>query len=140
MTGPHRRTRHTTADLEGVAPEASGLRPAPVTERVFAPGRRALTAGLVLTVTLVGFESLAVSTALPDISAELGGLQWYGLVFTAYMLGSLLGITVAGQRAVDDVKFLRLRVASDAEDFVLVPLEVPVSAGQKIDHRVTRTP
>lgn len=68
-------------------------------ERVFAPGRRALTAGLVLTVTLVGFEALAVSTALPDVAADLGGLSWYGLVFTAYMLGNLLAITVAGRRA-----------------------------------------
>ncbi len=65
----------------------------------FAPGRRGLTIGLVLTVTLVGFESLAVSTALPAIKDDLHGLHLYGWVFSAFMLGNLVGIVIAGRVA-----------------------------------------
>ena len=65
----------------------------------FTGARRALTVGLVLTVTLVGFETLAVSTALPTISKELSGDALYGWVASAYMLGNLLGIVGAGRAA-----------------------------------------
>jgi MFS family permease len=68
-------------------------------EIVFAPGRRVLTTGLVLTITFVGFESLAVATVLPDVRRDLGGVALYGWVFSAFMLGSLIGIVVAGSRA-----------------------------------------
>ena len=68
-------------------------------EVVFAPGRRLLTTGLVLTITFVGFESLAVATVLPDVRRDLGGVALYGWVFSAFMLGSLIGIVLAGSRA-----------------------------------------
>jgi MFS family permease len=58
--------------------------------------RRALTLGLVLTITLVGFESLAISTVMPIVARELGGLELYGWVFSAFFLGSLVGIVVVG--------------------------------------------
>ena len=61
--------------------------------------RRALTIGLVLTITLVGFESLAISTVMPIVAQELGGLgglELYGWVFSAFFLGSLIGIVVVG--------------------------------------------
>ena len=63
---------------------------------VFDRSRRALTLGLVLTVTMVGFEALAVSTALPRIQEELHGLALYGWVSAAYLLGQLIGIPAAG--------------------------------------------
>ena len=58
--------------------------------------RRALTTGLVLTVTLIGFEALAISTVMPIVSNELGGIELYGWVFSAFFLGSLIGIVVVG--------------------------------------------
>jgi MFS family permease len=58
--------------------------------------RRALTTGLVLTVTLIGFEALAISTVMPIVSAELGGIELYGWVFSAFFLGSLIGIVMVG--------------------------------------------
>ena len=58
--------------------------------------RRALTLGLVLTITLVGFEALAISTVMPIVAEELGGLELYGWVFSAFFLGSLIGIVVVG--------------------------------------------
>ena len=58
--------------------------------------RRALTIGLILTITLVAFEALAVSTVMPIVAAELGGFELYGWVFSAFFLGSLIGIVVVG--------------------------------------------
>ena len=66
---------------------------------VWAPQRRRLTLGLVLTITLVGFESLAISTVLPLVTEDLGGLGLYGWVFSGFFLGNLLGIVAAGQLA-----------------------------------------
>ena len=60
---------------------------------------RALTTGLVLTVTLAALESLAVATIMPIVSADLGGLELYGWVFSAFFLGDLVGIVAAGQQA-----------------------------------------
>ena len=70
-----------------VPPEEGGL---------WSPQRRPLTIGLVLTITLVAAEALAVSTAMPIVARELGGLELYGLVFSAFLVGSLIGIVVAG--------------------------------------------
>lgn len=66
---------------------------------LWAPRRRRLTVGLVLTVTLVAFESLAISTVMPLVSRDLGGLSLYGWVFSGFFLGSLVGIVLAGQAA-----------------------------------------
>lgn len=63
---------------------------------LFTPGRRALTAGLIMTITLVAFEALAVSTVMPRVAKELGGLALYGWVFSAFFLASMIGIVVVG--------------------------------------------
>lgn len=59
--------------------------------------RRELTLGLVLTITLVAAEALAVSAAMPIVARDLGGAEQYGLVFSAFMVGALLGIVIAGE-------------------------------------------
>lgn len=61
--------------------------------------RRALTAGLLLTVTLVALESLAVATVMPQVRADLGGYDLYGWVFSGFFLASLVGIVVGGPAA-----------------------------------------
>ena len=63
---------------------------------LWSPQRRTLTVGLILTITLVAFEALAVSTVMPIVARELGDIELYGWVFTAFMLGSLIGIVVIG--------------------------------------------
>jgi MFS family permease len=60
---------------------------------------RATTVGLVLTVTLVASEALAVITILPVISRDLGGIDLYGWVISAFSLGMLFGIVVGGTEA-----------------------------------------
>jgi MFS family permease len=66
---------------------------------IWAPARRALTVGLVLAVTFVAFEALAVATILPLVGRHLGDLRLYGWVFSAFLLASLIGIVVAGTLA-----------------------------------------
>ena len=63
------------------------------------PARRGLTMGLVLTITLVAFEALAVITILPTIKDDLEGISLYGWVTSAFQLGLLVGIVVAGGQA-----------------------------------------
>src|SRR5258706_11450951 len=63
---------------------------------LWSPGRRALTIGLVLNVTIVASEALAVGTVLPIVAKDLGGIDLYGWVFAGFFLGNLLGIVVAG--------------------------------------------
>jgi MFS family permease len=63
---------------------------------LWSPGRRALTIGLILNVTIVASEALAVGTILPIVAADLGGIELYGWVFSGFFLGNLLGIAVAG--------------------------------------------
>jgi MFS family permease len=66
---------------------------------LMAPQRRALTVGLVLTITFVASEALAVVTVMPVVARDLGGLRWYGWVFSGFMLGSVIGIVAAGREA-----------------------------------------
>ncbi len=72
------------------------MHPAIASDGLWSPHRRALTIGLVLTITLVAFEALAISTVMPQVARELGGIELYGLVFSSFFLGSLIGIVVVG--------------------------------------------
>ncbi|MDP1795607.1 MAG: MFS transporter [Acidimicrobiales bacterium] len=60
-----------------------------------------MTLGLVLLVTLVAFEALAVNTALPAAAEELGGLGLYGWVFAAFLLATVASIAFSG-RVIDE--------------------------------------
>ncbi len=66
---------------------------------IFGPRTRSLTIGILLGVTLVAFESLAVVTVAPLFAADLGGMELYGWVFSALLLTSLLGAVIGGQLA-----------------------------------------
>jgi MFS family permease len=81
------------------APVANAVDAVSAADGVWAPARRRLTAGLVLTITLVAFESLAIATVMPVVSDDLGGLGLYGWVFSGFFLGNLLGIVLAGEAA-----------------------------------------
>jgi MFS family permease len=66
---------------------------------LWAPQTRGLTVGLVLSITFVASEALAVVTVMPLVAQDLGGLRLYGWVFSAFMLGSVVGIVAAGREA-----------------------------------------
>src|SRR6185437_10724898 len=66
---------------------------------LWSPQRRALTGGLVLTITFVAAEALAVVTVMPLVARDLHGLSLYGFVFSAFLLGTMVGIVAAGRAA-----------------------------------------
>jgi MFS family permease len=66
---------------------------------VFAHTHRATSLGILLTITAIAFEGMAVATVLPSVALDLGGLENYGWAFSAFMLASLLGAISAGQAA-----------------------------------------
>ncbi len=56
----------------------------------------AVTISMLVLVTIVAFESLAVSTAMPDVAVELHAVRSYGLAFSVMLTAQLLGIVLAG--------------------------------------------
>ncbi|HWQ15609.1 MAG TPA: MFS transporter [Roseiflexaceae bacterium] len=83
--------------IENTLPAAPA--PAAAGDGVWAPRRRPLTIGLVLTVAGAAFEALAVAATMPATTRELGGLALYGWAFSAFMLANLVGVTLAGPAA-----------------------------------------
>jgi MFS family permease len=49
-----------------------------------------------LIVTLVAFESMSIATVMPLVEEDLGDLALYGWVFSAFFLGTLVGVVIAG--------------------------------------------
>jgi MFS family permease len=88
--------------LTPAAPSPAGVtapEQVPAADGLWSPRRRALTVGLVLTITFIASEALAVVTIMPVVARQLGGLSLYGWVFSAFMLGNVVGIVVAGRQA-----------------------------------------
>jgi MFS family permease len=69
------------------------------TAGLWAAERRGLTTGLLLATTFIAVEELAVITIMPQVARDLGGLNFYGWVFSAFMLGGLVGSVAAGRGA-----------------------------------------
>jgi len=63
---------------------------------LWAPGRRSLSVGLLLTVTFMAAEALAIGTVMPLVARDLAGLDLYGWVFSAFLLAQLVGTVSAG--------------------------------------------
>jgi EmrB/QacA subfamily drug resistance transporter len=61
------------------------------------PRRRAITAGLLLGMSLGALEATVVSTAMPTVIATLGGLAHYSWVFSAYLLTSTACVPIWGR-------------------------------------------
>ncbi len=59
--------------------------------------RRAITAGLLLGMSLGALEATVVSTAMPTVIATLGGLAHYSWVFSAYLLTSTACVPIWGR-------------------------------------------
>jgi len=56
-----------------------------------------ITAGLMLSLFLASLESTVVSTGMPTIVSQLGGLESYSWVFTAFMLASTTTVPLYGK-------------------------------------------
>ncbi len=57
---------------------------------------RLLTVALLALVTIVAFEAMAISTAMPAVAKDLDAVRSYGLAFSFMLTAELLGIVVAG--------------------------------------------
>ncbi len=65
---------------------------------VWVPSRRALTAGIVASITLSATELLAVATALPAVADDLGRTG-YGVAISSFAVASVLGVLLGGPAA-----------------------------------------
>jgi MFS family permease len=63
---------------------------------LFDKAHRLTTLGLLMLVTFVAFEAMAVATAMPTAVRELDGLAWYGWPFSAYLVASVVGMVLGG--------------------------------------------
>jgi EmrB/QacA subfamily drug resistance transporter len=59
--------------------------------------RRAITAGLLLGMSLGALEATVIGTAMPTVIAALGGLAHYSWVFSAYLLTSTASVPIWGR-------------------------------------------
>ncbi|MBW4716556.1 MFS transporter [Saccharothrix obliqua] len=65
--------------------------------RLWAPERRGPTAGIILLVTLLAFENMGVSTAMPRMVAELDGARLYAWPFLAFLAASVIATVLSGR-------------------------------------------
>jgi MFS family permease len=70
-----------------------------VTPRFDPKRRRAVTLALLLVTALASFESTVVSTAMPTIIGDVGGLALYSWVFAIYLLTSTVMMPIYGRLA-----------------------------------------
>ena len=61
-----------------------------------APAYRLLTVALLALVTIIAFETMAISTAMPAVAKDLDAVRSYGLAFSVMLTAELLGIVLAG--------------------------------------------
>jgi MFS family permease len=86
----------TPGSAAPVSPAPGGAPAVPGAPGLFAAGNVGLTVAILVLVTLVAFESMAVSTAMPAVAADLDAVRSYGLAFSLMLTGQLLGIVLAG--------------------------------------------
>ncbi|WP_448097141.1 MFS transporter [Luteibacter yeojuensis] len=72
----------------GEPPSAAGI---------LAPPYRAATIGMVALISLIAFEALAVTTAMPTVARDLNGLKAYALAFGGVLATSVIGMTLSGR-------------------------------------------
>ncbi|GAB2474791.1 MFS transporter [Jatrophihabitans fulvus] len=64
---------------------------------IFSGRVRATTIGILILVSLIAFEAMAVSTALPTAARELNGVGAYGWAFTGFLVANIIGMVMSGQ-------------------------------------------
>jgi MFS family permease len=66
-------------------------------QSIFAPPLRATTIGILIVITLIAFEAMAVSAALPTAARALHGLGAFGWAYTGFLVANVVGMVAAGQ-------------------------------------------
>jgi MFS family permease len=65
---------------------------------IFQVPYRALTIGIILILSTVAFEGLAITTIAPTLAHSLQGIHLYGWIFSTFLLFQLIGSMVIGKQ------------------------------------------
>jgi MFS family permease len=65
-------------------------------QSIFSPALRATSTGLLILVTLIAFEAMAVSAALPTAARAVHGLGAFGWAFTGFLVANVVGMVASG--------------------------------------------
>lgn len=82
--------------MHHVGVTAVELSSADASASLFSRAFRVTTLGAVALISLLAFESLAVTTAMPALARDLDGLALYSVAFSASMAASVVGMVAAG--------------------------------------------
>jgi MFS family permease len=88
-----------TRTVGGVTTNSAARGSAPTARQLIRPPYRGTTIGLLLVITVVAYEAMAVATAMPRAVAALHGLAFYGWPFTAFLMANVVGIVTGGELA-----------------------------------------
>jgi MFS family permease len=69
----------------------------PAARSIFSPALRSTSGGILVLVTLIAFEAMAVAAALPTAAREVHGIAAIGWAFTGFLVSDLVGMVVSGQ-------------------------------------------
>lgn len=64
---------------------------------IFSGPLRATSGGILILITMIAFEAMAVSAALPTAARDLHGIAAYGWAFTGFLVANVVGMVVSGQ-------------------------------------------
>jgi MFS family permease len=78
-------------------PDLTQTSATPRAEGILSPTYRAATLGMVALISLLAFEALAVTTAMPTVARELDGLRLYALAFGGLLATSVIGMALSGR-------------------------------------------
>jgi MFS family permease len=73
--------------------------PAPGWRQLVGEGRGRLTIGILLVEFVAAVQSSVVASIMPAVAHDLGGIQFYGLVFSGYFVAGIAATPTAGQAA-----------------------------------------
>lgn len=71
-------------------------RPTDQERSIFAPALRPTTLGVLIVITLIAFEAMAVSAALPTAARDVHGLAAFGWAFTGFLVANVVGMVGSG--------------------------------------------
>ena len=66
-------------------------------QSLFSGRLRATSGGMLVLITLIAFEAMAVAPALPTAARDLHGVGAYGWAFTGFLAANIVGLIVSGQ-------------------------------------------
>ena len=77
--------------------QTSSAAPRRASASIFGEQYRTASVAILIIITLIAFEAMAVSAALPTAAREVHGLRFYGWAFTGFLLASVVGMVLSGQ-------------------------------------------